>query len=304
LEAVVYDVSATYINIQINELQTNLTRSNIENLKKNLALTTQLANQGLALSSDLDNLSVNIVNLETVLSNQMNGINQLYHLLKVYMGVPPNKPFFIEKYQQENKVYTPAAALDTSVYAKRTTYTTVKQTGDLLELQRKSIKAGFLPTVNLIGSFAYGGLNTEFNPLKSYGGKVYPTSLIQLNVEVPIFDGFRKKNQLLKNNIELQQNKNTLSYLRNTLQMEQMNAIDNYDNYIKDAAYQFKNVALANKLYNQKQLEYKNSTASLNDIIAVENTLKSAQSNYLNVLVKLKLAELDLKKVNGQLIKN
>jgi outer membrane protein len=85
--------------------------------------------------------------------------------------------------------------------------------------------------------------------------------------------------------------------------MEQMNATNTFNNYIREVEYQIKNLALANKLYNQKQLEYKNSTASLNDIIAVENTVKSAQANYLNVLVKLKLAELDIKKVDGQLVK-
>ncbi|AEI52208.1 TolC family protein [Runella slithyformis] len=304
LEAVVYDVSATFLNIQINELQADLTRSNIANLKKNVALTTQLFNQGLALRSDADNLNVSIVNLETVLSNQLNGLNQLYYLLKVYMGLPPSFVLCIEKYVQDDKIYIPALETDSSAYAKRSSYLSLKQTGDLLQLQRQSIKAGFLPTVNLIGSFGYSGLNTEFNFLKSYNSKWYPINLIQLNLEIPIFDGYKKRSQLLRNKFELDQNQNTLNYLRNTLQMEQMNAVSTYEKYVKDVEYQIKNLSLANKLYNQKQLEYRNSTASLNDIIAVENTLKSAQANYLNALIKLKLAELDLRKINGQLIKN
>jgi outer membrane protein len=303
LEALVYDVSATYLNIQINELQTDLTRSNITNLKKNLGLTTQLFNQGLALRSDLDNLSVSIVNLETVLSNQLNGLSQLYYLLKVFMGLQPNYTLTIEKYKQENNSYAPMADIDPSSYTNRTSYISLKQTSDLIQLQRQSIKAGFLPTVNLIGSFGYNGLNTGFDFLKSYNGKWNPITLVQLNLEIPLFDGFKKSNQLVRNKMELQQNQNTLDYLQNNLQMEQMNATNNYNNYIRDVEYQIKNLALANKLYNQKQLEYKNSSASLNDIIAVENTVKSAQANYLNALVKLKLAELDIKKVNGQLVK-
>jgi outer membrane protein len=303
LEAVVYDVSATYLNIQINELQTDLTRSNITNLKKNLGLTTQLLNQGLALRSDLDNLSVSIVNLETVLNNQLNGLSQLYYLLKVFMGLQANYTLTIEKYKQENNSYAPMADIDPSAYTNRTSYISLKQTSDLIQLQRQSIKAGFLPTVNLIGSFGYNGLNTGFDFLKSYNGKWNLITLVQLNLGIPLFDGFKKSNQLVINKMELQQNQNTLDYLQNTLQMEQMNATNNYNNYIRDVEYQIKNLALANKLYNQKQLEYKNGSASLNDIIAVENTVKSAQANYLNVLVKLKLAELDIKKVNGQLVK-
>jgi outer membrane protein TolC len=304
IESVIYDVSATYLNVQINELQIRLTRSNIANLKKNLQLTTQLFNQGLALSSDVDNLTVSVVNLETVLSNQLNGLNQLYYLLKIYMGMPPGYSLRVERYQSENNTYYPITETDSSAYNRRTGYISLKQTGDLLELERKSIKAGRLPTLNLIGSFGYNGLNRDLTLFENYNNTWNPINMLQLNLEIPVFDGFKKRNQLLKNNLKQHQNQNSLENLRNTFQMEQMNAINNYDHYIKDLDYQTKNLALANKLYNQKQLEYKNSTASLNDIIAVENTLKSAQANYLNALVKLKVSELDIKKANGQLIKN
>lgn len=304
LEAVVYDVSATYLNIQINELQTDLTRSNISNLKKNLDLTTQLYNQGLALRSDIDNLSLSVANLETVLNNQLNGINQLYNLLKIYMGLAPAYTLIIEKYKPEENTYTYLASIDTASYKKRSGYTSLQQAGHLLLLEKKSIKTGYLPSVNFIGSFGYNGLNNNFKFLENYNNKWNPVNLVQLNLELPIFDGIKKRNQLIQNKYQQQQNSNSLQSLKNTFQMEQMNALNNYNLYIKDVAYQTKNVALANKLYNQKLLEYKNATASLNDMIAVENTLKAAQSNYLNALIKLKISELDIKKANGELLKN
>jgi outer membrane protein len=303
LEAVTYDVSATYLNIQVNALQTELTRSNIANLKRNLDLTTLIFSQGLALRSDVDNLTLSVANLETVLNNQLNGINQLYNLLKMYMGVPPDYPLSIETYKKEETDYAFLTGIDTITYKNRSGYTSVQQAGDLLMLQRETIKAGYLPSVNLIGSFGYNGANPDFKFFKAYDNKWYATNLIQLNLEVPIFDGMKKRKQLVQNNLQQQQNVNTLKSLKNTFQMEQVNALNNYNLYIKDFDYQTKNIGLANKLYNQKLLEYKNANASLNDMITVENTVKTAQSNYLNALIKLKIAELDIKKANGQLIK-
>lgn len=304
LEAIIYDVSATYLNVQINELQASLTRANITNLKKNLELTTQLYNQDLALRSDLDNLQVSIVNLETVLNNQLNGISQLNYLLKVYIGLPIDFALKVEKYRPENDSSPTLTSLDTSIYQKRSAYLSLQQAGDLLHLDRESIRAGFRPSVNLIGSFGYSGLNPKLQAFTAYNNRWYPTNLIQLNLEIPVFDGFKKRNQLLKNQLESQQNLNSLTALANTLKMEQVNAQNDFKRYLQDLEYQRKNLELANKLYTQKLLEYQNSMASLNDMIAVENTLKSAQTNYLNVLIKLKLAELDLKKANGQLINN
>ncbi len=304
LEAIIYDVSATYLNVQINELQADLTRANIANLKKNQELTTQLFNQGFALRSDLDNLKVSIVNLETVLSNQLNGISQLNYLLKVYMGLTIDFPLKVEKYRLEADSTPLLADVDTALYKKRSAYISVQQAGDLLLLERESIRSGFRPSVNLIGSFGYSGLNPELQLFTAYNNRWYPTNLIQLNVEIPVFDGFKKRNQLLINQLKSQQNHNSLTSLANTLKMEQVNAQNDFKRYLKDLEYQRENLKLANKLYSQKLLEYQNSTASLNDMIAVENTLKSAQTNYLNVLVKLKMADLDLRKANGQLINN
>lgn len=303
-ESMVYDVSATYLNIQINELQTDLTRSNIKNLQKNFELTNQLYTQGFTLKSDVDNLRISVVNLETVLSNQLNGLQQLYNLLKVYMGISPTTPISIEKFKKEDIVFNPITEIDSNVQDKRTGYNSVKQSGALLQLERKTIKSGYLPTVNLIGSFGYGGANPEFNFLKSYNNKWNPTNLVQLNIEIPVFDGLKKRNQLVKNKLQLEQNQNTLENLKNTYQMEMLNATNSYNHYIKDLDFQSKNLALANKLYTQKQLEYKNNTASLSDIITVDNTVKTAQANYLNTLIQLKIAALDLKKTNGQLLNN
>ena len=298
MENMVYDVSATYLNIQINELQADLTRSNIKNLQRNLELTNQIYKQGFALKSDVENLNVSVVNLETVLGDQLNGLEQLYNLLKVYMGLSPQTLIYIEKFKNANSIFNPITEIDSNVQDKRTGYNSVKQAGELMQLERKSIKAGYLPTLNLIGSFGYGGANPDFEFFKSYANQWNPTNFVQLNLEIPVFDGFKKRNQLVKNNLESEQNQNTLENLKNTFQMELINATKSYNHYIKNLEYQSKNLALANKLYTQKQLEYKNSTASLNDIISVENTLKSAQTNYLNTLILLKIAELDLKKSN------
>jgi outer membrane protein len=304
LEAVVYDVSATYLNIQINELQLDLTRSNIANLKKNLDITTKLFNQGVVLRSDMDNINLSIANLETVLNNQLNGIQQLYHLLNIYMGQSPSSPLIIEKYKQEVNNFNYLTSIDTMSFTKRTGYISLQQAGDLLILEQQSIKAAYKPTVNLVSSLGVGGLNDNFKFFGTYNNQWNPVNLIQLNFEIPIFDGKKKRTKLLNNKYQLQQNSNSLQNLKNTFQMEQMNALNNYNLYIKDVEYQTKNVALANKLYNQKLLEYKNASASLNDMISVENTLKTAQSNYLNALIKMKVAALDIKKANGELIKN
>jgi outer membrane protein len=303
-ENIVYDISATYLNIQINELQVNLTQSNIKNLTKNLGLTTKLFDQGLVLRSDMDNIKVSLVNLETVLTNQENAVKELYYLLKVLMGMNPYETLKVQPFAEGSKTITNTTEIDTEAYKNRSSFLSLQQAGEIITLEKKSIKAGYLPTLNLIGSFGYAGLDTQFGAFQTYNDRWYPTNFLQLNLEIPLFDGFKKRNQMLKNKYQSEQNENSLKYLKNTLQMEQLNAINTFNSASKEYDFQTENVALANKLYKQKQLEYQNNTASLTDLLNVENTLKSAQTNYLNTIIKLKIAELDLKKASGQLINN
>lgn len=302
LESLIYDISATYLNIQINELQIGLTKSNIANLKKSLELTTNLYRQGLALGSDVKNLELSVFNLKTVLNNQMLGQNQLYRLLKVFMGLSPDKIVKIAPYVTGASTYGLIIENDTSVYLKRTGYLTVQQSGSLIQAERKIITSGFVPSLMLIGSLGYAGYNPEYDFMKNYNDKWYPTNLIQVTLSVPIFDGLKKTRQLAQNKIKSVQNTNTLEYLKNTYRMEQLNAIDNYNHNMKSLDFQNQNLTQADILYKQKLLEYKSGLASLNDLISVDNTLKAAQVNYINAIISTELAALDLKKVNGLLI--
>ncbi|NJK98448.1 MAG: TolC family protein [Bacteroidales bacterium] len=258
--------------------------------------------QGLALSSDVKNLELSVFNLETVLNNQMLGQNQLHRLLKVFIGLSPDKNIKTEPYTVENKLNPQIVETDTSSYLKRTGYQTLQQTGNLIKAERKIISAGFLPNLTLIGSFGYSGFNPDYKFMQTYNDKWYPTNLVQVTLSVPIFDGLKKTRQLSQNKIKSVQSNNTLEYLKNTYRMEQLNAIDNYNNNMKSLDFQNQNLAQANNLYNQKLLEYKSGLASLNDLISVDNTLKAAQANYINAIISAELAALDLKKANGLLI--
>jgi outer membrane protein TolC len=55
-------------------------------------------------------------------------------------------------------------------------------------------------------------------------------------------------------------------------------------------------------VYGQSQLQYKEGVASLSDLLNAETELRSAQNNYINALVQLKLAALELRKANGSLL--
>jgi OMF family outer membrane factor len=57
-------------------------------------------------------------------------------------------------------------------------------------------------------------------------------------------------------------------------------------------------------VYNQVVLQQKQGTASLTDILLADNSLRESQQNYLSAVVEFLKAELELKKLTGNLSVN
>jgi outer membrane protein TolC len=84
--------------------------------------------------------------------------------------------------------------------------------------------------------------------------------------------------------------------------MEENNARNKFGVEQKNINAKKGQVALAEKVYKQIQLQFKEGTVSLTDVIQAENSLLDAQSNYLTSLVQILKAELEWKKATGQLV--
>jgi len=59
---------------------------------------------------------------------------------------------------------------------------------------------------------------------------------------------------------------------------------------------------LAEKVYTQTQLQFKEGTTALTEVIQAENAVQDAQNNYLNTLINLRSADLNWKKASGTII--
>ena len=60
-------------------------------------------------------------------------------------------------------------------------------------------------------------------------------------------------------------------------------------------------IDLSQKVYDQVVLQQKQGTANLTDILLADNSLRESQQNYLSAIVEFLKAELELKKLTGNL---
>ena len=301
-EDLVYNVSATYYNIQSIVKQQELTQSNLAINESLLQVTSDQFKAGLATQTDVDRLTVSRDNTKASLQSTLNSLEKQYNMLKVLMNIPMESYITVvqDAYNDEGAI----ASQVTHDFnpAKKTNYLQVLENKSVADLQRKNIKAGYLPTLALGANYGVSGFNDDANPFKNLNSAWYPSSYFSLKLSVPIFDGFSKKYQIKQKEADI---KKYDVQAEQTLQQNSKDVADAYadltSNYITLQS-QKRNLALAQKVLDDINTQYKSGLVKLTDSINAQSELQTAQNNYVNALINIKQAELNLKKAKGALL--
>jgi len=149
------------------------------------------------------------------------------------------------------------------------------------------------------GSYSKNAQRSEFDFFK--GGNWFTTSLISLNVSLPIFNGFATDARIKRTRIELKQTENQIEALKNSIDNEITQAKLSYMSSFATVQSQKKNMELAEAVYAQTKKKFEAGTGSNTEISAAQADLVSAQNNYMNALYTALIAKVDLLKATGKL---
>jgi outer membrane protein TolC len=156
-----------------------------------------------------------------------------------------------------------------------------------------------LPTIAMAGSYSKNAQRSEFDFFK--GGNWFTTSLINLNISLPIFNGFATDARIKRTKIELKQTENQIESLKNSIDNEINQAKLNYMSSVATVQFQKKNMQLAETVYQQTKKKFEAGTGSNTEISAAQADMVSAQNNYMNALYAALIAKVDLLKATGKL---
>ncbi|WP_439583842.1 TolC family protein [Dyadobacter bucti] len=294
-EDVAYNVTDAYYNLVTVVQQMAFLDSNLLSLDRLYKVSDLLYQNQLGQRVDKDRIMINKTTTETQLATLKDNYQQLVNLLKFYTGTPQSEPLRIAVSVSE--VMLPSGSgFDEK---RRTDVMLLEKQRELNSLQDKNIKAGFIPTVNAYGTanLTYYGKGGEYSTFQQVPG--YWAGL-QLNWSV--FDGYARKAKRRQNEIDNDKLAVQLKQVSQSIQMEEANARNKFSVEQRNIDAKKEQVALADRVYKQIQLQFKEGVVSLTDVIQAENSLLDAQSNYLTSLVQILKAELEWKKATGSLI--
>ncbi|WP_227006439.1 TolC family protein [Rufibacter latericius] len=299
-EDVIYNVSSAYLQALQTKEQFNTIEANYNRLVQLEKILMLQYKNDFAKKVDVNRITVNKTNLENQRQTLASAYEQQKNALKFFMGMPIDQQFEISDSTTLANVALPAETNVNEVLALRSDYQALQTQKKLYGLNVENIKGRAFPTLAGFGQYIYNAQRGEFNFFDT-NQPWFNTFVLGVRLNIPIFDGFQRRNQVKQAQIEVQKTELSMQNLALNTQMGLDNAVKQISTSQLAIENQERNVKLAQEVYTTTNNLYKEGLSPLTDLLEAEVSLRDAQTNLNNERLKYKIAQLNFVKARGEL---
>lgn len=300
-ENLTVEVAKLYYLAQTTFKQKELIESNISRLEGLKDITTAFYDNDMALQVDVQRVSINLENLRTQLTNAQAAYEQQLNMLRYMLDWSPQTPILLSAL--DTQIDSQSAHLHIGLSSNLYELQLLDMQSDVLEKQRRIVNQGYIPSLSLVGGTSWMAYTDKFkNYFHSHpSNKWYNYTYWGLQLNVPIFDGFAKRDKARKIKAQQLQMQTTIEDAEKKLQTQYYNQLNDWYSNVRNAERQQENYHLAENVYLVTTEQYREGVASMSDLLQDEMRMTEAQNGYISALYKYMVSELSLLKLTGQL---
>ncbi|UCG27006.1 MAG: TolC family protein [Bacteroidales bacterium] len=284
-------VMSNYFLILISERSTDILESNMANLNRILLQTEKMQQVGMREETDVDKISVSVSMLEN--NRQSTDLNTelSYNLLRFQLGIDPDTPLKLTSSLDEimTKYSSDLLLNQDFVIENHIDYRMLKTQEQVAERKLQVEKAAYLPTLSGFYSYSRMGMDNDLN-FDSW----YPTSMIGLQLDLPVFNSGIKYQKIKKAQIGIEMARTNMTMVSDQLRLTENQLRSNLriakDKFIS----QNENIEVAERIVRNTQKKYEQGMASVFDLIQANNDYLISEGDYLNAVLELLTAQMEL----------
>jgi len=291
-EQLFFDISNLYYNAQILYNQIGFIDSNLLNTSKLLANIKLLNEQLMVKGTDVSKVQLQFEQLTTQKELISNKYEQVINALKFSMGIPITQIVQIETeiiYQNSNE-YEKSVIIDFQI---------AEMQNSLLASELSTLKHSRLPTISLYGTYGTTGYGYDKSPNEFL--KFFPIGFVGVNLSYPLFNGTITKRKINQKKLEIRNSELQLNLVVDQNNMLVENAKSQRAVALKTIENTTSRIKLAQAVYTQTLLQQKEGTANLTDVLLADNDIREAQQSFLISVIEYLKADLELKKLTGNI---
>jgi outer membrane protein TolC len=237
--------------------------------------------------TDIEQLTLNVSNLKSKLDYTQRNIALVTDLLKFQMGIDINENIDL-KDNLSSMIDLAVASNLTDKQFDVTTHFDYKLLKVAEELQHQTLRvdqAKYYPSLNMFFNTQSTAQREKFDFFNS--GKWYNTSLIGVNLTVPIWSSGVRYYKLQQDKFALRKQQLLTQQATEGLKIEVQNSKASLKMYTEQYFTDKKNLELSGKIYHKTNAKFKEGLASAMDLNQAYLQLLTQEGNYINTVMQL-----------------
>ena len=293
---VTVNVSKAWYDVLLTEKEIEVLDDDVVRLERNLKDTYNQYQGGLVDKTDYKRAMISLNNSKAERKSDQEALKAKFATLKQLMGytAPDSLHLVYDSAEMESEVYIDTLA--TVDYSKRIEFQQLSTQKRLQQADVQYEKWSYIPTVTANAGYSLNYLNPEFKNLYNNN---FPISFAGLNVNIPIFQGTKRTQNIRIAELQLTRLDWDIVNLQTAITTQYAQALANYKAYLNNYYVQRDNLSLARDVFNTIELQYRSGIKAYLDLITSETDLRTAQVNYSNALYQVLSSKLDVEKALG-----
>ncbi|MCB0479780.1 MAG: TolC family protein [Flavobacteriales bacterium] len=298
------DVTKAYGMVLSADENYRLLVENEAQLKKLVEQNTAMYEAGFMEEKDLDQVKVLLLNTQNILIQTENIKRVSKDMLKFAMGKPIKED--IELTENLDAIKAPFLDKEQNLTRQLDIQSHVDYRRASVNLQSNQLQLSnenYQYAPKLYGFLNYEGNSngTEFNHFNPDGlnGKWYPTAIIGVQLNVPIFQGGQRHYKVQQAKVGVSQAELLLEQTEQSLYLDLANKRNSYEAAMFSLENSSENLELTTRIKTQTQIKYSEGVSSSVELTQTQTQYLNGQLEYIQAIMKVIDAKAELDYANG-----
>ena len=283
-------ISTYYVGL-LTSKSVEIIDSNLENLNQTLIQTKAMLNAGMIEETDVDQLVMSITMLENTKRSLLRNVELNNNIMKFILGIDGDVN--IELTDSFENILGSMDVSDLLVAkfspSDNITIQMMEKQTELTEKMLNLEKWTYAPVIAGVYSHNEKLLTTDFD--------MNPKNLFSINMSIPLFSSGIRHSKVEQKKLELYQIQNNREIVSDQLMMQEKQLRYNLTSALEQYESQKANMELAQRIYNNTELKFRQGVASSFDLIQANSNLLQAQNSYISAAMELLQSKLKFDKL-------
>ena len=283
-------VKTSYVSLLALQNMVQLLDSSLVNIEELVEMTQRSVDVGAAEQTTADQIRVRANTIRNNINQQKRSIELATNSLKVLLDVPVEPKLMLT--QPITDIFSAEAIMtllgDNFNINNNFNYQQLQKSTELAKTNVHMAAWAYGPTVSLAYQYNYQDY------LADGGFRMTPPNLVSLNLKMPLWSSGKRAAGVVEKKIAYQEARHTLEEAKDNLYIQARQLRYNLQSAYETFLTQTENLDVTGRVFKSTTNKFRYGTASNLELVNASNDMITAQSNYIQAVLTLVNAEVEL----------